>query len=400
MIMDDMRYVFYALILIVGSTALVLGHIYVYRRLVRDVKFSPVVRRVGMGLLIGLASLIPLGFILPRLVSRACLGPLMFLTFFWLGFLFYLVLLLGCSDLGRLAAKLVRRLRRRAKPEVDLQRRAFLARVVASSALMGTGAVTGLGVGSAFGDFRTPEVPVRLERLPRALSGFRIALLSDLHMGPVLGRRFLDAVVEKTNALKPDLVAITGDVVDMPVDLLGAEVEALRNLRSRYGTWFSTGNHEFIYGAGPWMDFFRSLGIHVLDNRRLPVGDPGPGGASFDLAGIHDYRAAVFASRYKPDLQAALAGRDPDRELVLLAHQPVQVYSAAESGVGLQLSGHTHGGQLFPFTFFTWLSQPYISGLHRHGRHTQIYVTRGTGFWGPPMRVLAAPEITCIVLVA
>jgi predicted MPP superfamily phosphohydrolase len=324
----------------------------------------------------------------------------MFVTFFWLGLLFYLVLFLGLSDLGRLVAGLVRRLQKTAKPDVDLERRAFLARVVASSALVGSGAVTGLGVSSAFGGFNTPEVPVRLNRLPQALSGFRIALLSDLHMGPMLGRRFLDAVVEKTNSLKPDLVAITGDVVDMPVSLLGEDVSALRNLRSRFGTYLSTGNHEFIHGVEPWMDFFRSLGILVLDNRHLPVGDPGPDGASFDLAGIHDHRAAVFDSRYRPDLEAALAGCDPDRELVLLAHQPTQVYQAAEAGVGLQLSGHTHGGQIFPFTFLTWLSQPYISGLHRHGRHTQIYVTRGTGFWGPPMRVLAKPEITCIVLVS
>jgi predicted MPP superfamily phosphohydrolase len=189
-------------------------------------------------------------------------------------------------------------------------------------------------------------------------------------------------------------------VVDLPVELLGDDLGALCNLRSRFGTFLSTGNHEFIYGAGPWMDFFRSLGIRVLANQRFCIGDTGEGGASFDLAGIHDHRAAVFDSEYRPDLEAALAGRDPDRELVLLAHQPVQVYPAAEAGVGLQLSGHTHGGQIFPFTFFTWLSQPYISGLHRHGRHTQIYVTRGTGFWGPPMRVLAEPEISCIVLVA
>lgn len=396
MIVGDMRYLFYALILVVGSTALVLGHIYVYRRLVRDVKLRPAVRRICIGVLIALASLIPLGFILPRLVSRVYLGPVMFVTFFWLGFLFYLALFLGLSDLGRLAAGLVRRIRKTAKPEVDLERRAFLARVVASSALVGGGAVTGLGVLSAFGGFNTPEVPVRLDRLPPALSGLRIALLSDLHLGPVLGKRFLEAVVEKTNSLKPDLVAITGDVVDMPVDLLGKDLVALRNLRSRFGTYLSTGNHEFIYGVESWMDFFRSLGIEVLDNRRMPVGTPD----GFDLAGIHDYRAAVFDSRYQPDLEAALAGRDPDRELVLLAHQPVQVYQAAEAGVGLQLSGHTHGGQIFPFTFLTWLSQPYISGLHRHGQHTQIYVTRGTGFWGPPMRVLAAPEITCIVLVA
>ena len=387
MIPDEMRYVFFALILIVGSTALVLGHIYVYRRLVRDVKLRPAARRVGIGLITALAALIPLGFILPRLVSREYLGWVSFLTFFWLGFLFYLVLFLGLSDLVRLV--------RQVRP-VDPERRVFLARITASASLLGTGAVTGLGVAAAFGDFDTPEVPVRLERLPPQLSGFRIVLISDLHLGPVLGKRFLQAVIEKANSLKPDLVAITGDVVDLPVDLLGEEVVVLRNLKSRYGTYFSTGNHEFIFGVEPWMDFFRSLGIQVLDNRRVTVGEP----AGFDLAGVHDYRASVFDPKHRPDLEKALAGRDPDRELVLLAHQPKQIHEAAEAGVGLQLSGHTHGGQLFPFTFLTWLSQPYICGLHHHTERTQIYVTRGTGFWGPPMRVLASPEITCIVLVA
>jgi predicted MPP superfamily phosphohydrolase len=385
-----MRYLLFGLIIIVGSTVLVLGHIYVYRRLVRDVKCRPVLRRVGIGLIIALGSLIPLGFVLPRMVSRAYLGWVSFLTFFWLGFLFYLVLFLGLSDLVRL----VRRVRQ-VRP-VDPERREFLARVAASASLVGSGAVAGLGVAAAFGDFDTPEVPVKLERLPRALSGFRIALLSDLHLGPVLGKRFLEAVIEKTNSLKPDLVAITGDVVDMPVELLGREVAVLRGLKSRYGTYLATGNHEFIYGVEPWMDFFRSLGIQVLDNRYVAVGEP----VGFDLAGVHDYRASVFDSEHRPDLEKALAGRNPDRELVLLAHQPKQIHEAAEAGVGLQLSGHTHGGQLFPFTFLTWLSQPYICGLHRHTGRTQIYVTRGTGFWGPPMRVLAAPEITCIVLAA
>ena len=330
---------------------------------------------------------------MPRVVSRAYLGWVSFLTFLWLGFLFYLVLFLGLSDLVRLVRQV--RQARRVRP-VDLERRVFLARVAASASLAGSGIVTGLGVASAFGDFDTPEVPVKLERLPRALSGFRIALLSDLHLGPVLGKRFLQAVIEKTNSLKPDLVAITGDVVDMPVELLGKEVAVLRGLKSRHGTFLATGNHEFICGVEPWMKFFRSLGIQVLDNRHVPVGEPD----GFDLAGVHDYRARVFDSEHQPDLEKALAGRDPDRELVLLAHQPKQIHEAAGAGVGLQLSGHTHGGQLFPFTFLTWLSQPYICGLHHHDDRTQIYVTRGTGFWGPPMRVLAGPEITCIVLVA
>jgi predicted MPP superfamily phosphohydrolase len=268
----------------------------------------------------------------------------------------------------------------------------FLKRVVAGSALLGTGVITGLGAASAFGEVRVVKVSVRLRRLPRELAGFRIALISDLHLGPVLGRPHLEAIVRSINHQKPDMVAIAGDLVDMPVELLGEELRCLTDLRTSFGTFFVTGNHEYIYGVQEWMDFMRTLGIQVLDNRRISIAD------GLDLAGVHDARGYWFHPGFQPDLEAALAGRDPERELILLAHQPRQIEEAAAHGVGLQLSGHTHGGQIFPFGLFTWMSQPYLYGLHRHGEHTQIYVTRGAGFWGPPMRVLAPPEIALIVL--
>jgi len=204
----------------------------------------------------------------------------------------------------------------------------------------------------------------------------------------------VEDIVERTNALAPDIIAITGDLVDGSVASLWDAVAPLQKLRARYGVFFVTGNHEYFSGVGPWMEALGRLGIRVLGNERVSIGT---GADGFDLAGVHDYSAARIAPEHRSDVAAALAGRDPGREVILLAHQPKSVVEASKLGVGLQLSGHTHGGQLWPFTFFVRLAQPYVVGLHRHG-DTQIYVSPGTGFWGPPMRLGTRSEITRITL--
>jgi hypothetical protein len=199
-------------------------------------------------------------------------------------------------------------------------------------------------------------------------------------------------MVDAVNALNPDIVAITGDLVDGSVRKLKEHVAPLEQLKSRYGSYFVTGNHEYYSGADPWCQELSDLGIRVLRNERVSIGD---GEASFDLAGIDDHEARRFGR--PPDLARAVAGRDPNRELILLAHQPRAGFEADKHGVGLQLSGHTHGGQIWPWTYLVYLQQPIVAGLSRIGR-TQVYVSRGTGYWGPPLRLYAPPEITKIVL--
>ncbi|HSO00071.1 MAG TPA: metallophosphoesterase, partial [Candidatus Nanopelagicales bacterium] len=223
-----------------------------------------------------------------------------------------------------------------------------------------------------------------------------IVQLTDVHIGPTIGREWLEGIVARVNELEPDLVAITGDLVDGRVADLREHTAPLAKLRAKHGVYFVTGNHEYYSGADEWIEELSRLGVRVLRNERVTIGE---GADSFDLAGVDDWKAGGFGGGHGPDLKRALAGRDPGREVVLLAHQPKQVVQAAEMGVGLQLSGHTHGGQIFPWGYFVRLDQPHVQGLGQHGE-TQIYVSRGTGYWGPPMRVGAPPEITLVELEA
>jgi predicted MPP superfamily phosphohydrolase len=206
----------------------------------------------------------------------------------------------------------------------------------------------------------------------------------------------MDELVRQANALRPDVVAITGDLVDGDVPTLGQSVAALRNLEARFGCFFVTGNHDYSSGDAAWTAFLETMGIQVLRNRHVSLGDAG---GTLDLVGVDDWSGGRRRGRQGYDLDRALAGRDPDRAAVLLAHQPANFKVAAERGVDLQLSGHTHGGQLFPMTLFIGLGWEHSAGLYRHG-DAHIYVSRGCGFWGPPMRVGSPPEIVKVVLTA
>ena len=390
---------------LVVSAVVFLSSWYVWKRTVRDVRLSGPWRAVATLLIFGGSALIPVTWLLSYRFEPSQMRAWVFAAFLWMGALFYALLFTGLAELPRLWARIQSRLRARLEgtrqPDgVDPDRRLFLARAAAGGTFVATGGITLFGVRSALHELETVELSVRLPRLPPQLSGYRIVQISDLHLGPVLDDRFLEDVVQRVNALDPDLVAITGDVVDGPVSLLAPHVAPLGRLRARNGVHLVSGNHEYYSGLEEWLRHFEELGIDVLRNQRIAVGDTHPGGASFDLAGVHDWRGGSFGAAGAPDLDEALRGGDPERELVLLAHQPAQVEAAAAAGVGLQLSGHTHGGQVWPFGALTALVQPYLKGLHHHEDRTWIYVSRGTGFWGPPLRVLAPAEITSIELTA
>jgi predicted MPP superfamily phosphohydrolase len=239
---------------------------------------------------------------------------------------------------------------------------------------------------------RVKRTEVTLAGWPRALDGFRIAQISDIHIGPILGCAYAARLTARVNALAPDLVAVTGDLVDGGVAHVGGEVEPFGALRAKHGVFFVPGNHDFYSGLDGWLARVEALGMRVLRNERVAIG--GDGG--FDLAGVDDHRGDWRLGSTE-DVAAALRGRDPRRALVLLAHDPQTFHAAAQAGVDLQLSGHTHGGQLWPFNAFVRLVTPFVAGLYRRGE-SRLYVTRGAGFWGPPMRLFAPSEIAEIVL--
>jgi predicted MPP superfamily phosphohydrolase len=267
-------------------------------------------------------------------------------------------------------------------------RRLFVSRIVGGTAAAVAVATVGHGT---YGVLRGPKVKrltVPLAKLPRSAHGYRIAVVSDIHLGPILGRGFSQRVVDTINATQPDLIAVVGDLVDGSVEDLGPAVAPLAQLRARDGAFFVTGNHEYISGAEQWVEKVRNLGLRPLENAHTEL----PG---FDLAGVNDIRGE--GEGQGPDFGRALGDRDRSRAAVLLAHQPIVIHDALRHGVDLQLSGHTHGGQLWPGSLLAELANPTVAGLERYG-DTQLYVSRGAGAWGPPVRVGAPSDITVIEL--
>lgn len=253
---------------------------------------------------------------------------------------------------------------------------------------------TAIGFVNARRVARVVHVDVPLAGLPPGLHGFRIVQLSDIHVGPTIKRDYVQAIVDRVNRLAADLVAITGDTVDGSVEQLRADVAPLAGLRSRHGSYLVTGNHEYYAGAAAWLAEFERLGLHGLHNRHVVIDH---NGARLVVAGVTDYTAGAFDPAQASDPAAALAGSPAGLPRLLLAHQPRSANAVAAAGADLQLSGHTHGGQFWPWNFFVPLQQPFTAGLHKLDRLT-IYTSRGTGYWGPPKRFGAPSEITVLRL--
>ena len=353
-------------------------HYYIWVRLVRDPHLPQAWARALTVAIVALGVMMPATVIAARLLGSSMVRPAIWLAFIWMGVGFLLVAFLGIADFGRLVAFAIARVR--SPTDADPARRVLLARTLAAGV---GGVVAGLsaaGLRSALAGVEIKELDVKLRGLPPELAGFRLVQISDVHVGPLLRRDWVAHIVERIHGLAPDLVAITGDLVDGRVHELRDHVAPLARLEARRGVYFVTGNHEYYSGVEEWYSHLPKLGVRPLRNERVEVA---PG---LELAGIEDPTG-------NPDLSAALEGRDPSRALVLLAHQPRQFAEAARRGVPLTLSGHTHGGQIWPFSWLVALAQPYLAGLHRRG-DSQLYVSRGTGFWGPPMRVFAPAEIT------
>lgn len=395
----------YAVFFLLASIVMGALHRYVWTRLVRDPRMPRRWARVGTVLFVALYITLFAAFFAARFLPRATAAPVVWVGYTWLGLLFFLGFACAVTDVARSIALRIDRARSRravgdgtregdsdADAPANVERRQAIARIFgALAAVLGLG-MSGAGMVSALSSVAIARVRVGIQGW-RKRDGYRIVQISDVHVGPTIGRGFVEEVVAKINALEPDLVAITGDLVDGTVEDLAEHVAPLANIVAKDGVFFVTGNHEYYSGAVAWCAHLARLGIRVLRNEHVRIGEDD----GFDVAGIDDASSRGLVPGHGPDVHKALANRDPSRPVVLLAHQPKGVETADELGVDLQLSGHTHGGQLFPWNFLVRLQQPFVAGLHRV-RKTQIYVSRGTGYWGPPMRLGAPAEITEILL--
>ncbi len=416
-------FVGFVLLVVVGI------HLYLWKRLVRDTTHPGRWRKLGGVAMIVLAVLIPATLIGVR---GGYVEWLAWPGYLWLAVMFYLLVTLVVLEVPRLVVALVWRSQDRAAkrgeggaelvearsappgrggataPAQDgtgpgdaagiaeekpgIERRLLLARGAAIFAGLTATGVTGYGVKTALGGPQLDRVQIPIAKLPRAMDGTRLAVVSDIHLGPLTGAQHMSRIVSMINSVDADVVCIVGDMVDGTVAELGRFAEPLRDIRSRQGAYFVTGNHEYYSGFQQWVDEVARLGVRPLRNERLEIRTRG---GVFDLAGVNDAGGTEFDDA--PDFARALGDRDTTRPVVLMAHQPVMARDAARYGVDLQVSGHTHGGQMVPFNLQVKLQQPVVSG-YGEVDGVPVYVTNGAGFWGPPVRVGAPPQVTLVEL--
>ena len=285
----------------------------------------------------------------------------------------------------------LRRLLTARPPALNDSRRQFIANSMNIGVLGLAGAASGFGVAEALGEITVKHVAYPIENLPKGLESLRIVQFTDLHVGPTIKRAYVERVVETIQGLNPDIIVMTGDMVDGLVEHLKHDVAPLGELKATYGKFFITGNHEYYSGAPEWVGEMRRLGYRTLLNEHELIEHAG---GRLLLAGVTDYKAHQYIPEHRSSPKKAMEGAPNADVKLLLAHQPRSLFAAAEAGFDIQISGHTHGGQYYPWVYFAAVANPYIKGLHRHDDKMWVYVSSGTGYWGPPVRIGTEPEVT------
>jgi predicted MPP superfamily phosphohydrolase len=369
---------------VVVLSLLALLHAYIGWRILPQLPVPDSLRAVGVALLVLSFVLVPTGMMAHGIARQPLADRLSWAGMMALGMFSSLFVLTLLRDVMLSAIGLVGV----HDPEVVMWSAVAVPTLAALATL--------IGFFNARRTARVVDVEIPINDLPDALQGFTIAQISDIHVGPTIKRGYLDAIVDRVNSLQADAVAVTGDLVDGSVRHLAPHTAPLARLQARHGAYFVTGNHEYYSNAHAWIDEVRRLGLRVLMNEHVVLPHDG---ARVLLAGVNDFTAHYFDESHRSDPRAALAGA-PDNVgvKILLAHQPRTATAAAEAGFDLQLSGHTHGGQFFPWNFFVPMQQPYVAGLNRL-EQLWVYTSRGTGYWGPPKRFGAPSEITRVRLV-
>jgi predicted MPP superfamily phosphohydrolase len=282
----------------------------------------------------------------------------------------------------------------------DPSKRIFLTEGVARTLVAGTTLAAFGGLAQAELGPNVKTINIKLKTLPKAFEQLVIAQISDVHIGPLIHERYLNHVVDQVLAMNADLIFITGDLVDGSVEQLRNLIEPLKRLKAKDGIYFCTGNHEYYSGANEWIAQLELMGIHVFKNSNIILSRPQTDGTIDQLliGGVYDWQAWKHIEAHRADPIKAALTTEKVACKILLAHNPQSTDANAKADFDLQLSGHTHAGQFYPFVFIAGLAHKYFEGLYQVNDKLQVYVNRGTGYWGPPNRLGKSSEVTKITL--
>jgi len=380
---------------IVGSS------VYIKRRLVNRLRIPKPYRRI-LALVVLITPLtMPINIIIRRLgVSGIIIDLLVWIGYLGFAFLSFTLTYLIIMDTVRLFSKIIMKALNRSDNEessdldIDPVRRQLLADVVNIGIISSAVLSTAYGVSEARRLPVVKEVRLPVQGLPDDCDGFRIAQISDIHVSETVKRDWVRMVVREVNRTSPDMVALTGDLADGSTSRLMAEAAPLADLQAPHGKFFVTGNHEYYSGVLGWLEVVRRFGFTALINEHRVIQK---GGGQILIGGVTDYRAGRFIKSHTSSPQAAIADAPRTDFKILLAHQPKNIFEASRAGFDLQICGHTHGGQFFPWNYAIHLVYPFKAGLYKVN-NTRMYVNRGTGYWGPPVRLGAPSEITLLIL--
>jgi len=368
-------------------------HYYIWNRLIKSTRIKNNYKKYLTALLILLGLSFPVSFGLAKIVPYNISFYLLWFGNLWLGMMLLYLFTFLFIDILRLFFYLFNKFSKNSN-SYNPERREFIKNSIAVGASGIVLGATVLSVKKYYDIAIVKKLSLEIKNLPDSFKGFKIVQISDIHIGQIMRKNTLKEIVEQVNTLKPDLIAITGDLADGSVGYLFDEITPLKNLRAKNGVFFVTGNHEYYSGVEQWIEAVKKLGIRVLENENIKIVKKNQ---ELSLIGTNDHEAGRFGEKHAPDFKKAFNNIDKRNVKILLTHQPVDIEKASQYGVDLMLTGHTHGGQIWPFGYLVVLQQKYLKGYYKY-EDTHLYVNQGTGCWGPPMRLGTENEITEIIL--
>ena len=370
-------------------------HYYLWLKIIKNPVLKGNYKIIGTCLLIMLAVSFPLSNAIARFVPFKYSFPILWISCLWLGMMMLLFFAFCFTDCVKMIMYLFTKFTTSGEGLSNPGRREFMSKVFASGVSTIVFGASAVGIKNYYTEAIVKTIKISILDLPKIFKNFKIIQISDLHIGQMMTAATLKKIVNKVNKLNPDLVVITGDIVDGSAKNLLNEIIFLKELKAKKGVYFVTGNHEYYSGVRRWTYEIKKMGIKVLNNENVKIKE---NEEFFYLAGITDSESRRHDKKNSTNINKALAGLEINKKKILLAHRPTEVEQASEYGVDLVLAGHTHGGQIWPFSYLVALQQPYLKGYYKY-KNTNLYVNQGTGCWGPPLRLNTFNEITEIILI-